>query len=464
MNQYDLAIIGAGPAGMAAAIMAVAHGAKTCIIDEQPAPGGQIYRALQQCDKQRGEILGNDYLHGRSLIENLTTLDADKLFGASVWRIDTSGEITYSREGNAQQITAKHIIIASGALERACPLPGWTLPGVMTVGAAQILMKSSGLFTVNAVLAGSGPLLYTVAAQLLNAGCPPRAIIDTQQLKNYFSAATHPNAAFSNVATLNKGIRYLRQIKKAGVPFYSGATQLHIKGDPEVEVISFQCRGKSHHIETSNVLLHQGVVPNTQLTRSLRLQHQWNNQQRCFHPTTDPWGIASSENISIAGDGRSIGGAINAEAEGSLVALGALEKLNLLTVAHRNKQAKSYKKTLKKEAGLRRFLDALYPVPTELIDPADSTIVCRCEEVTAGDIRSLVPAGCTGPNQTKAFSRCGMGPCQGRFCGLIVTEILAAANQLTPDQVGAYRIRSPIKPVTLAELASLATTDTADSP
>ncbi len=440
---------------MTATTAACAQGASVCLLDEQQTPGGQIYRSLNHCDEQRGAILGEDYLYGKTLIDPLSTIDADQTFGATVWRIDENGHIYFSTHGQAHRIQARHIIIATGALERASPVPGWTLPGVMTVGAAQILIKSSGLITEGAVLAGTGPLLYTVAVQLISAGSPPTAIVDTQQPANYVTAAKYLPSALARAATLKKGLGYLAKIRSAGIPFYRAAGDLTIEGSTAAQALSFSHKGHTVRLQTDNVLLHQGVIPNTQLTRSLRLKHEWNRAQRCFHPQTSDWGISSQSNISIAGDGGGIGGAIAAQAEGHVAALGALQSLSLITTEQRDAGAQPHRQTLKKEAGLRRFLDALYPVPEEVMRPSDHTIICRCEDVTAGEIRSFVKAGCTGPNQTKAFGRCGMGPCQGRYCGTTVTEILAAENKLSHDAVGAYRVRAPIKPITLGELASL---------
>lgn len=110
---------------------------------------------------------------------------------------------------------------------------------------------------------------------------------------------------------------------------------------------------------------------------------------------------------------------------------------------------------LSRGLSIRPFLDKLYAPPKEFLTPADEVNICRCEEVSAGAIRSYVKFGCSGPNQTKAFGRSGMGPCQGRYCGLTVTEILATENNLSHDDVGAYRIRTPLKPITLGEIASL---------
>lgn len=454
MTSCDLLVIGAGPAGMAAATTAAEHGANVFLLDEQQQAGGQIYRALEHCTESQANILGEDYLYGNTLLSELASSKTTTIYGASVWRVDHDGTVTYTQADTTHQLHARHIIIATGALERPCPIPGWTLPGVMTAGAAQILLKSSGLAATNAVLAGTGPLLYAIAVQLIRAGTPPAALVDTQQRRHYLQAARYLPAAAASAATLSKGIGYLRRIKAAGVPFYRATNNLHINGNSHAQEIEFITRGRKVTLKTQSILLHQGVVPNTQITRSLRLDHQWDTTQRCFFPITDVWGQSSAEKISVAGDGGGIGGAINAELQGRVVACGALASLGIISESSRNEYCSKPLRLLLKETKLRRFLDHLYPPSTEVTQPQDQTIVCRCEEVTAGAIRGYTELGCTGPNQTKAFGRCGMGPCQGRYCGLTVTEILAEKNALPHDEVGSYRIRAPIKPVTLAELAS----------
>jgi len=127
----------------------------------------------------------------------------------------------------------------------------------------------------------------------------------------------------------------------------------------------------------------------------------------------------------------------------------------MLDTAERDQLAADARRDLESHLAVRPFLDALYAPPDWVRRPGDEVVVCRCEEVTAGNIRHYAGLGCVGPNQTKAFGRCGMGPCQGRICGLPVTEILSEANDMPQDEVGAYRIRAPLKPITLGELASL---------
>ena len=460
MTEFDLIVLGAGPAGMAAARTGADGGAKVLLIDEQTSPGGQIYRSVLEAPEGRRHQLGADYADGRALVRALEHENISVEFSATVWRVDDDATVTYSIGGGgggvARQARGQHLIVTTGALERPLPVPGWTLPGVMTVGAAQILLKASGVAPERAVLAGSGPLLYLLASQLIAAGVPPAALIETQTWRNYFSALKFSPGAIRGWRHLMKGRNMLRQIRAAGVPRYRGAKDISISGDGSVSAITFAAAGRCYELTCDTVLLHGGVIPNIQITRSLRLDHHWDDRQLCFRPRTDVWGLTSNPLIRVAGDGAGIGGAEAARLNGHLTAFGALERLGRLTVTARDAKAAPLRAALARETAIRPFLDALYRPPKELRQPADDVVICRCEEVTAGDIRRYAKLGCTGPNQAKAFGRSGMGPCQGRYCGLTVTELLAEANGLPPDDVGYYHIRSPLKPISLGELASLA--------
>jgi len=453
--DFDIIVIGAGPAGMSAAIEAVRHGASVCILDEQPNAGGQIYRNVVNAGEKQAEILGKDYLAGRDLVDELQSTDVLHRSGVTVWQVGQDATVVFSDTGRAQQLRGRHVILASGAIERAVPLPGWTLPGVVTAGAAQILMKSGALAAQNAVLVGSGPLLYLVATQLLAAGAPPKALIETQTRRNLAAALPYAFGALINWGQLLKGLRMIWALKKAEIRRYTGATDIAIEGKDSAETVRFRSGGKEHRVKTDIVLLHQGVVPNTQISRALGLEHRYDALQRCFHPVTDPDGQSSQPLFSIAGDGAGIGGAKAAALSGRICALNALARIKMIGDGERDKAVSGLRKRHRKELSIRPFLDALYAPPQSVLLPDDETIICRCEEVSAGDIRRYAALGCKGPNQTKSFGRSGMGPCQGRFCGLTVTELLAAETAEKQDDVGSYRVRSPLKPVTLAELASL---------
>lgn len=248
----------------------------------------------------------------------------------------------------------------------------------------------------------------------------------------------------------------LKLIKQTGVPRYVGATQISINGNGAVSKLMFVSGGQQHYLTCETVLLHGGVVPNIQITQSLRLDHVWDERQHCFRPSSNEVGTTSCPNISVAGDGAGIGGADCAAISGKIAAFGALERLNLVDPVHLRENLKMLQNARAKELAIRPFLDALYRPSDEILHPQDGVVVCRCEETTAGDIRRFAKLGCKGPNQAKAFGRAGMGPCQGRFCGLTVTGLLAKANDMHPQDVGYFRLRSPLKPVSLEELATLA--------
>src|SRR6056297_1961777 len=463
MIRYDLAVIGAGPAGMAAAATAAQAGLSVCVLDEQPRAGGQIYREVERAAGRRGDILGTDYTQGAPLVAGLRAGGITHLAGAVVWAIEEGFRISYTQGGAAAQIEAGRILLATGALERPMPLPGWTLPGVMTAGAGQILLKQSGVLARNAVLVGSGPLLYLIAAQMVRAGTPPRALVETQSRHDLLRAAKHFGGALRGSGYLVKGLKLLAQLVRARVPRYTGATDIAIEGGARAEAVTFRSRGRAQRIACDTVMLHHGVVPNTQAARSIDVPHLWDSAQHCFSPVADQWGATPVDGVFIAGDGAGIGGANVAEHAGRISALKALQELGHISPQACNDLAAPLLRQKAKENAVRPFLDAAYPPCAQALAPADATLVCRCEEVRAGDIRRYAKLGCLGPNQAKAFGRAGMGPCQGRYCGLSVTAILAQENSLGPDDTGYFRIRPPLKPVTLGELASMHDNNAADA-
>lgn len=453
--RSDLIVIGAGPGGMAAAAEAARHGLTVTLLDEQAQAGGQIFRDVDRVAPLRADILGADFTGGIALTAGLADPRIAHVAGAVVWAIEPGFRVSYTRDGKGAQAHAGRILLATGALERPMPVPGWTLPGVMTAGAGQILLKQSGVLARRAVLAGCGPLLYLLAAQMVRAGTPPLALVETQTRADLLRAVRHAGGALSGWPYLAKGLGLLAEIVRAGVPRHVGATQIAIEGDTQAEAVTFLAGGRSHRIACDTVLMHHGVVPNTQAARSLGVRHRWDPVQHCFAPVVDAWGSTAVEGVLIAGDGAGIGGAKVAEIAGRLAALKVAADEGKLSPDARDSEAVPLQRARARELAIRPFLDTAYPPCAEALAPADTTIVCRCEEVTAGDIRRYARLGCLGPNQTKAYGRAGMGPCQGRYCGLTVTALLADAHGRTPDETGSFSIRPPLKPVTLGELAAM---------
>ncbi|SVA30428.1 uncharacterized protein METZ01_LOCUS83282 [marine metagenome] len=459
MNQtYDFVIIGAGPAGLAAALEAAKQKLSVLVLDEQPEAGGQIYRSISTTKLLRPEtysLLGPDYQVGHTLEHSFRQSGVHYIPGASVWQVEPDRSVLYLRNGDVRQVGARRLLIATGAMERPVPIPGWTLPGVMGAAAADVLLKSSGTVpSGRVVLAGSGPLLWLTASRLAAADVDISAVLETTTFLNYIQALPHLPRALLAGEYLLKGLRLKRQVRSAGIPVHSGIHDLHAGGSHRLETVCYTHHEQSQKIESETLLLHEGVVSHTQLTRQSGCEHIWNELQRYWHPLLDEWGNTSVEGVAVAGDGGIVAGAMIAEASGHLAALEAAFQLGTIRQKQRDSMAKVFHKEIRHHQAIRPFLEHLYPPSSECLVPSnEATLVCRCEEVSAGQIQESLTWGALDMSQIKAFTRCGMGPCQGRMCGLTVAEIIAHAQGKSPCEVGFFRGRPPNKPITLGQLA-----------
>ena len=453
----EVAIIGAGPSGAAAAIELLQRNIQVTLLDEQHRPGGQIYRNVTQTAPAVAKVLGKDYISGKPLMSNLLEM-AKSLehltyhTDAVVWSVDRTREICWRSGGKSYSKIFDAVILATGALERPMPMPGWTLPGVMTAGAAQIIMKSGGQALGNSVLLGSGPLLYLVAHQMAQLGRAPKAILDTSTFLDEFKAAKHLRPDATTCKYLVKGMGLLVELKKAGVKRIRGVENAEIKESERGLDVFFSVDGKRQRLSCEHLLLHAGVVPNTQITRALDAEHDWDESNLCFNPrTTYSGALQDIDGFWVSGDGVNIMGAEAAAIRGRSAALDICQYLGVDIASKRNDSSDL---KLARYVPIRKFLNQAYLPKQWFLTPPLNTIVCRCEEVTAAEIKTAFDQGAQGPNQAKAFTRCGMGACQGRYCGLTVSNIFAQARNISPSSVGYYRIRTPIKPVRLGELAS----------
>lgn len=456
-REFDVVVIGAGPAGMSAAIGLRAHGLTVLVVDEQPAPGGQIWRAVEaMAATPTGRLLGDEYRAGAGLAERFRACGAFYEPDTQVWQIEPDWHVYMTRQGRAEVVRAGRVVLALGAQERPAPFPGWTLPGVLTVGAAQILLKTSRQVPAEPVwVAGSGPLPLLYMAQLLRAGGRIAGWLDTSPPGGWRRALPWLGDALSAWGDVSKGLAWLRQIRAAGVKRVRGVTALRALGDGRLREIEYTAGGVTKRAPAGVLLSHEGVVPSIHMTRALECAHSWNPQQACLAPDLDAWGQTSRPGIYVAGDGAGIGGAQAACVRGELVAAGIALHAGRLAQPAADALVAPLRARLAALLRLRPMLDALYPPRAGIFAPSDDTIVCRCEELTAGDIRRAAAIGQPGPNQIKSYTRAGMGPCQGRQCGYTIAHIVAAEQKRPVAEVGFYRIRPPLKPLTLGELASL---------
>lgn len=469
MNSYDIAIIGAGAAGMSAAITATQYGASVAILDEKPQAGGQIYRNVVNSPLDNPKILGEDYIKGKTLVEAFNQCGVQHYREAKVWHVGDTGEVLFSKNNATQRLTTRELLLTTGAMERPFPVTGWHLPGVMSAGSAQVMLKSDGVVYEGAVFVGTGALLYLIVAQYIRLGVKVAAVIDTTPKRNYLRALPYLAHTLTEYKLLFKGLNLLKEIRQANIPVYHYAHDVEIMGTTHAAGVRFVSKGKQHTIETDHVFLHQGVIPNLNISRALGMTHHWSEQQLCWAPTLNKWGQSSIDMISVAGDGQGIIGADGAVIAGQLSALNQLYRLGFISKKQRDQEARGQHDALHGLHKFRRFLDTLYrPIATHRIPSQDDVVVCRCEEQTVAQLKKGFEQGARDPNQLKSLTRCGMGACQGRQCGHTISELLATWRQESVENIGYYRLRSPMRLVNLTELGQFtvppsSTTSQADS-
>src|SRR5262245_28701022 len=397
---YDLVVIGGGPAGLAAAALAARAGVSTVLFDENPGIGGQIYRAITSTPVTDRAVLGEDYWVGEALAAEAKASGALIVNGATVWSLDPNTIVGVSIAGAARMIEARRVIVATGSLERPFPIAGWTLPGVMSAGGAQTALKAQGLAPAgHTVIAGTGPLLWLLAAQILRAGGKVDALLDTTPRDNWLRALVHlPDFVLSPYFA--KGLRLLREVR-ARVPVHR-VDSVTAVGKDKLEQVVFRAAGRERRLPADLLLLHQGVVPNVNLALSASVAHEWNDPQLCFQPVIDADFGTSVPGIAVAGDGAGIAGGTAAAERGRLAAIAAVRALRPAAAVP---DPQPIRQRLQREEMGRAFLDCLNRPAIAFRQPQGDILVCRCEEVSAAQVRDMARLGCEGPNQMKAFLR-----------------------------------------------------------
>ena len=455
-QQWDALVIGAGPAGMSAAAVMAERGLQVTLVDEQDTPGGQIYLGGTRPQAAHRFMESKDYNAGIALTRRFLASGARYLPSTTVWFVEPGRVL--ARQGDAtREIRATRIVIAVGAMERPVPFKGWTLPGVMGVGAAHILQKMSGITPAGPiVLAGSGPLLPMAAAHYLEQGVPLAAILDTTPAANLARAVPFSLPALADAGLLWRGLAYMLTIARKRVPVYYGVTGLVAEGADHVERVSFASKGRQYHLDVKTLLWHNGVIPRTHMAASADLKHAWNHAQQCWETCSDNAGHTSRNGIMVAGDCAGVHGAEASALQGELAGLAIAAELDALSARDARILARPLRKKLWTRLAARPFVDAVFrPCTRSYAALDDDVVVCRCENVTAGEIRAAVAEGITDVNEIKLRLRPGMGPCQGRMCGPALAFVAAAAAGLPVQKLGMLRIRPPLRPIPMATLCTL---------
>jgi len=326
----------------------------------------------------------------------------------------------------------------------------------MGAGAVGANFKSSGTVPRGSVvLAGSGPLLLLTAGHLASLGVSVAAILDTTPLGNFLPCMPVLPKALRRPDYLLKGLGMILNLERSGIRYVRGVTGYKAHGADCLDHVSFKTKSRSGTIDAGVLLVHEGIMPRCDLTRQIGINHLWNPVQRYWYPETNVLGGIRMKAIHVAGDGAFVHGGVSAELKGALAAMDIAGSLKTLPEMKINGVARKIKQQLYRELAPRPFVDALYRPRPNLYTMDSDTLVCRCEALTVGDIRQAIAEGCRDPNEIKAMTRCGMGPCQGRMCGIALAEITAHALGIAPCDLKPLSIRPPIRNIALSELAGL---------
>jgi hydrogen cyanide synthase HcnB len=455
MSQSRVVIIGAGPAGTRAAQCLVAHGLQPIVITEAADNGGQIYRRQPPGFMRAAKKLYGAEAHkANALHAAFDELRSRIVFrpNTTVWNIVERTLFLDSPEG-IEELVFDALIIATGAMDRIIPLPGWTLPGVFTLGGAQIALKFQACAIGERVaFVGTGPLLYLVAYQYAKAGARVAGVFDTSSSSNKLGAL--PGMLFNSPRTTLLGLYYLGWLRAHGVRVVQGAHPLEVLGEGRASALRYADASGQHTLECDAVGLGYGLKPESQLAELAGCQFHFDQAQRLWAVTHDGAGRVRP-GIYVAGDCTSIGGADVAELQGELAALSLLSDLSIVVPPERSRVLAA---KLQRLGRFRAALERAFPFPQHVIrDIPKQTILCRCETITAQEVdevtQQLHPDDI---NRVKAFSRTGMGRCQGRVCGPAIAEYMAARDGVAVSAVGRLRSQAPVKPLAYAKAAQRA--------
>ena len=452
---FDVAVVGGGPAGLAAAQELLHSGATVAVIDENYEFGGQYYRRREAEFAAR---YGDYRPDGSELVTAIRAGAATCLTNTAVWGTENGYLWTsHSPTGTVARLQAKSVLLATGAHERVIPFPGWTLPGVCTPGLALHLAAMERVAVGRrVVLAGTGAFLLSVAASLIDVGVKPLAVLEYNKP---YRARSDAFTAVRHFARMRELAGYFMKLRRHGVPIRQGWRIAEAGGNTQVESVTVERTvGNAERMELAvdALCVGFGFRPNVELARLLGCACSWDAVAGEAVVVTDAFGRTSIDGVYAAGEVRGIAGVQAAMVEGRLSARTILSDLG-------RKGIPSSDRILQKSQKLRRFatlMSNVYRLPdAAYVAIEDRTIVCRCESVTAEQIRGAARTGWNNINAVKSATRAGMGVCQGRLCATTVARLVVAegSNRGLSDLYAAdefFNTRMPLKPVPVLDFLS----------
>ena len=396
-------VIGAGPAGMAAAWRAAQSGLRVCVVDDNPAAGGQIWRGGPP--------------EARVWFERIRSVDVEVINGARVFQQLRAGTLSAETSEGVIELNYDSLVLATGARERFLPFPGWTLPNVMGAGGLQALVKTGlPIEGKRVVVAGSGPLLLAVAAYLRTRGADVLLIAEQAALRQL------AKFGLGLVGKMSQAFSLKRQLR--GVRYLSGCWVVAAHGDGKLESVTLNRGGKRWEVACEYLACGFHLVPNVELAELLGCVIENSSVK------VDQYQQTSIANVYSAGEATGIGGLELSLVEGEIAGL---------AIAGKHEKARGLFPVREQQRKFAKLLNNTFTLRDELRQlPATGTIVCRCEDVTFERLREH-----KSWRAAKLQTRCGMGPCQGRVCGAAVEFLF---------DWRADSVRPPVLPVRVESL------------
>lgn len=457
----QLLVVGGGPAGLAAATTAAEAGVEVVLVDERAKLGGQYYKqpaATFEVDPHR---LDQQYTRGRALIERAQAGGVRVLSGVRIWGANGSHEL-YASDGRSRWvIRPERLVLATGAYERVVPFPGWTLPGVMTTGAGQSLARAYQVAPGRRVLvAGNGPLNVQLAAELSRAGGDVVALVEVARVTSPAHAADLVRMATASPQLVREGLGYFAALRRARVPMLTGRAVVRVEGAERAEhaVVArldadgLPVAGTEQGFDVDAVCVGLGFMPGNEIARLIGAQHTVDPATGGYVVTRTDRGRTSIDGVWVVGDGAEVRGAKVAENAGVLV--GADVAVSLGRPAGEVAGLAEARRGKRRHERFQRALWRVYEGPAlfaQLAEP--DTVVCRCESVPLSTIDTAMDeVGSAGA--LKRLTRAGMGRCQGRFCGFVITDRVAGRSGTAVDGFAGFAPQLPMRPTPISVLAA----------
>ena len=465
-ERCDVAIVGAGPAGMSAGLLLGRSGLKVAVIDEQPRIGGQILRQPPAAFHVNNWLAGRGYIPLKQLLAKAESNGAgaiEWITGATAWGLFRETEdgapgngfrLGIFRQGKAGWVHAGRVLLATGCYEAPVAIPGWTLPGVMGAGALQTLLKSQQVLAgENIVLSGSHPLQLIVAEQLVDAGARVNAVCFAQSWSRALLIFRHPLVLLGNINKFIDISRILVKLLIRGVKIRFSSVVAEAVGENRITAVKFD---DGSLIDCDCLGLCYGFLPSSELARQAGAGARWLGSGG-WGVVVDDWFRSTVPGLSVAGEPTGIKGADAACAEGEMAAIGILLDAKTKKAGKYEKYAE---KLRRKHKNIKKFATLLEQTAgvsdASLLNlMTEDTLVCRCEDICKGTIDSVLEQNPSirSLNALKLLARTGMGRCQGRYCEINLRRILSRYDGAEIDS--GYSVQIPVKPVPVRLLGDL---------